>query len=88
MTKRRDSGFQPQLTRRGLLTVGSGVALAGATLGPRQVLADTATAKASLPQVPRRILGKTEDHDFISCAHFQVLGLQIEVIAQKMWRVR
>lgn len=50
-----DSG----LSRRELLAAGSGVALAGATLGPRPVWGAEASSK-KLPKVPRRVLGKTK----------------------------
>lgn len=53
------SRLKIELSRRELLTIGGGAALAGATLRPGEALAQADKKKQSLPQVPRRILGKT-----------------------------
>jgi len=46
-----------QISRRDLLSIGSGVALAGVTLGPNPAWAGPSKP---LPKVPRRVLGKTK----------------------------
>lgn len=48
----------PTLNRRTFLTIGGGAALAGATLSPSEVYA--AGSQKGLPQIPRKVLGKTK----------------------------